>query len=139
MLYSAVTAYDSSAVEYYAQYFFIGISSCLTGSLCLLLDKNVVTEILGCIGGTNNLRNNTTKSLLLLNIVFFIALIFTLLCSHVEAQISNMSDENTQVSYEELQVVLLRWRGFVVTRSILCIVGWLLSCFHFVTANRAAK
>ena len=138
MLYSAVTAYDSSAVEYYAQYFFIGISSCLTGSLCLLLDKNVVTEILGCIGGINNLRN-TTKIILILNIVFFIALIFTLLCSHVEAQISNMSDENTQVSYEELQVVLLRWRGFVVTRSVLCIVGWLLSCFHFVTANRAAK
>jgi len=138
MLYSAVTAYDSSEVEYYAQYFFIGISSCLTGSLCLLLDKNIVTEILGCIGGTNNLRN-TTKSLLMLNIIFFIALIFTLLCSHVEAQISNISDENTQVSHEELQVVLLRWRGFVVTRSVLCIVGWLLSCFHFVTAHRAAK
>ena len=138
MLYSAVTAYDSLAVEYYAQYFFIGISSCLTGSLCLLLDKNIVTEILGCIGGTNNLRN-TTKSLVMLNIIFFIALIFTLLCSHVEAQISNISDENTQVSYEELRVVLLRWRGFVVTRSVLCIVGWLLSCFHFVTAHRAAK
>ena len=138
MLYSAVTAYDSSTVEYYAQYFFIGISSCLTGSLCLLLDENIVTEILGCIGGINNLRN-TTKSLLILNIVFFIALIFTLLCSHVEAQISSISDENTQVSYEEQQVVLLRWRGFVVTRSVLCIVGWLLSCFHFVTANRAAK
>ena len=138
MLYSAVTAYDSSEVEYYAQYFFIGISSCLTGSLCLLLDKNIVTEILGCIGGTNNLRN-TTKSLLMLNIIFFIALIFTLLCSHVEAQISNISDENTQVSHEELQVVLVRWRGFVVTRSVLCIVGWLLSCFHFVTANHAAK
>ena len=125
-----VAQYSFSKANETRRYLFIGITWCFTGSLCLFSAEDV------SIKGSNAL-SNSTKSLLLLNTVFFLALVFTLLCSHADVQISStvlqISTEGDAIaSFNGLHPLLRKWRGFAVTRSILCIVGWFVSCHRFV-------
>lgn len=126
-----IAQYSFSKANETRRYFFIGITWCFTGSLCLF------SEDVLSVKGNNALSNNSTKSLFLLNTIFFLALVFTLLCSHVDVQISNTvlkitTEKDGLASYNGLPPLLRKWSVCVVTRSILCIVGWFVSCHRFV-------
>jgi hypothetical protein len=119
--------------------FFIGLTFCVTGSLCMLKEDDV-SQIFAIIkGSSGSTPQNVTKSVWSIwcsIISYFIALMFTLLCYHVAGRMSNYSTqihfESVYISDEELISILHQWQGFIVTRSILCFVAWLILCYRFV-------
>ena len=122
-----IAQYSTRANEI-RRYFFVGITFCFTGSLCML-DEDVLDSMKGGNNPSSMARSNMS-----LVLVHFAALIITLLCSHVDVHISNIAmqiDDDDVISYDDLQAVN-KWRGFCVPRSILCILGWLVSCYRFV-------
>lgn len=115
--------------------FFIGITFCVTGSLCML-KKNDVSHLFAIISGSSSSTRNITKSdwgIWCSILSYFVALILTLMCYHVDVRMSNMS---TQIHVEKLLSILHQWQGFIVPRSILCFVAWLISCYRFVINRR---
>jgi hypothetical protein len=118
------------------RYFFLGITFCVLGSLCVIKEEDV-SRVVGIIKGSSSSSSSSpritatttwssTTSLGCLIIFYFTALIMTLLCSSVDFKIViNQSDE-------KLLSILQLWRCFSVTRGILCIVGWFISCYRFV-------
>lgn len=121
------------------RYFFLGITFCVLGSLCMIKEEDV-SRVIGIIKGSNNSRTtsistpritaattwSSTTSLGCLIIFYYTALIMTLLCSSVDFEsVLNQSDE-TMLS------ILQLWRCYSVTRGVLCIIGWLISCYRFV-------
>ena len=119
------------------RYFFLGITFCVLGSLCMIKEEDV-SRVVGIIKGSSRSSSSSspritatttwssTTSLGCLIIFYFTALIMTLLCSSVDFKIViNQSDE-------KLLSILQLWRCFSVTRGILCIVGWFISCYRFV-------
>jgi hypothetical protein len=120
------------------RYFFLGITFCVLGSLCMIKEEDV-SRVVGIIKGSSSSTSSSTPritaaattwsstpSLGCLIIFYFTALIMTLLCSSVDFKIViNQSDE-------KLLTILQLWRCYSVTRGILCIVGWLISCYRFV-------
>lgn len=146
-LYEVFTA--RSPVEFFAQhsaranevrrYFFIGISLCATGCLCML-DEDTVTNVLDFFKGKNT-PGSTAKSNMILVLNYFVALIITILCSRIDFRISNIA---THISggdlYDgDLQSIVNKWRGFAVPRSLLCILGWLISCYRFVAMRSSSQ
>lgn len=132
------------------RYFFLGITFCVLGSLCMIKGEDV-SRVIGIIKGNSNSNNNnnssnsttsistpritaaaatttwsSTASLGCLIIFYFTALIMTLLCSSVDFKsFLNQSDET-------LLSILQLWRCYSVTRGVICIIGWLISCCRFV-------
>jgi hypothetical protein len=115
------------------RYFFIGITFCVTGSLCMLEDDDV-SQVLILIKGRSTTKINSSIWYFILS--YFIALIMTLLCSHVYVRMSNILAQNNlegiHTSDEKLLSILHQWRGFTVTRSISCFVGWMIYGYRFV-------
>jgi len=120
------------------RYFFLGITFCVLGSLCMIKEEDV-SRVVGIIKGSSSSSSssspritattttwNSTMSLGCIIIVYFTALIMTLLCSSVDFKIViNQSDK-------KLLSTIQLWRCFSVTRGIMCIVGWFISCYRFV-------
>jgi hypothetical protein len=125
------------------RYFFLGITFCVLGSLCMIKEEDV-SRVICIIKGSNNSNSSSatsistpritaaattwssTPSLGCLIIFYFTALIMTLLCSSIDFKIViSQSDE-------KLLSILQLWRCYSVTRGVLCIVGWLISCYRFV-------
>ena len=129
-----IVQYSARAVET-RRYFFIGITLSATGSLCLL-NGDISTQLADVWKGKNTL-SSITKSNLSLVMVYFFALIVTLLCSFVDVKISKMAmDINiNNISGASLESIINEWRALAVSRSILCILGWLVSCYRFVVAR----
>ena len=146
-LYEALALDDSQPHDFIAlhstvraneirRYFFLGITFCVLGSLCMIKEEDV-SRVVGIIKGSSSSSSSSpritatttwssTTSLGCLIIFYFTALIMTLLCSSVDFKIViNQSDE-------KLLSILQLWRCFSVTRGILCIVGWFISCYRFV-------
>ena len=101
-----------------------------------MLDEDAATQVLaGMKGGST--PSNKAKSDLGLLLLYFVAMILHLLCSRVDVQISNIASQNNRddISFDDVQSVVHKWRGFSVPRSILCIAGWLISCYQFVANN----
>ena len=96
------------------QYFFFATTCCLFGSW-YMLHQDVITQLL-----ERNSLENVSKSLVAKNLIFFLAFIFTYLCINVVY--SGTVDEP-------------RYCNFAVTRSVLCILGWLISCYRFVLSR----
>ena len=95
-------------------YFFVGILGCVFVSW-YMLHQDIITQL-----KERNSLDNVSKSLVAKNLIFFLAFIFTYMCSNLV--FSGVVDEN-------------RYRNFAVARSILCILGWLISCYRFVLAR----
>lgn len=120
------------------RYFFLGITFCVLGSLCMIKEEDV-SRVVGIIKGSSSSSSssspritattttwNSTMSLGCIIIFYFTALIMTLLCSSVDFKIViNQSDK-------KLLSTIQLWRCFSVTRGIMCIVGWFISCYRFV-------
>lgn len=120
--------YSANRANEMRRYFFIGISFCVTGSLCLL-DENTISQYRK--GGSTSKSNNMSVTLLCL---YFIALLLTLLCSRVDVHMSNIAaqiNDGGMLSNVDLQSGVHKWRGFSVPRSCICIAGWLVSCYRF--------
>jgi hypothetical protein len=115
------------------RYFFIGITFCVTGSLCML-EEDDVSQVIFMIKGRSTTKSNLSIWYFILS--YFIALIMTLLCSHVDVRMSNISAHNNldgnHISDEKLLSILHQWRGFTATRSIVCFVGWMIYGYRFV-------
>ena len=115
------------------RYFFIGITFCVTGSLCML-EEDDVSQVLIMIKGRITTKSNSSIWYFILS--YFIALIMTLLCSHVDVRMSNISAhtnlDGNHISDEKLLSILYQWRGFTATRSISCFVGWMIYGYRFV-------
>ena len=118
------------------RFYFIAISLCAMGSLCMI-DENAIERVL-CLkksGMTSNIVNHN-GSVPVLVLVYFIALIVTLPCSIIDHRISNLTFESNQDAFfgdvdDVAQSVLdgvNSWKGLAVTRSVFCIIGWLVSC-----------
>lgn len=116
------------------RYFFTGISLCATGSLCML-DGDTLAQVLDFVKGRNTISTTAKSNMsIVLVLVYFVALLLTLLCSRVDVHISNIALQiGGDISDEDLQSVVEKWRGFAVPRSILSILGWLISCYRFVS------
>jgi hypothetical protein len=114
------------------RYFFIGITFCVTGSLCMLEEE---THFMS--------TTKSNSSLWYFILSYFIALIMTLLCSNVDVRMSNISAqiyaEGIHIPDEKLLSILHQWRGFTVTRSILCFVGWMMYGYRFVVMGARAS
>ncbi len=123
--------------------FFIGITFCVTGSLCML-EEDDVSQVFAIIkGSSSSTPRNITKSgwsTWCSILSYFNALILTLMCYHVDILMSNMSTqihvEGVYVSDQKLLSILHQWQGFIVPRSILCFVAWLITCYRFVISRR---
>jgi len=95
-----------------------------------MLDEDVLDSLRGKPAPTNMGKSNMSLAL-----VYFAALIITLLCSHVDVRISNIEiqiNDGDMISNEDLKFVVREFRKFSVPRSTLCIVGWLVACCRFV-------
>lgn len=127
-----IVQYSTRASET-RRYFFIGITLCCTGSLCL---GEGFCEISDVIKGKTTRLSGVAKSNIGLVVIYFSALVVTLLCSRVDVRISTIATQlqNTNSGVVPSSVVE-EWRGFAVPRSILCILGWLVSCYRFVVTR----
>ena len=121
------------------RYFFIGITLCVTGGLCMLEEDDVAQIFVIIKGGSSSAPRNTAKrnsGLWYFILSYFIALVMTLLCSHVDVRTTNIlaqiNIQGIHIPDEKLLSILHQWRGFTVPRSIMCFLGWLISCYRFV-------
>ena len=96
------------------QYFFVGILGGVFVSW-YMLHQDIITQL-----KERNCLDNVSKSLVAKNLIFFLAFIFTYMCSNLV--FSGTVDENN-------------YRNFAIARSILCILGWLISCYRFVVTR----
>jgi hypothetical protein len=128
-----VAQYLAARSDEIRRYFFIGITFCVTGSLCML-EQDDVSQVLILIKGRSTPKSNSSIWYFVLS--YYVALIMTLLCSHVDVRMSNISAqinlEGIHISDEKLLSILHQWRVFTVTRSILCFVGWMIYGYRFV-------
>merc|ERR1712194_284227 len=106
------------------RYFFIGITYSLTGSLCLLGGDE---EMLASMKGNNTPSSRARSHNVLLVLVYFTALVLTMLCSRLDVRITNraMHMEDDDVLSNADQGVVHHWKGLCVPRSLLCVAGWL--------------
>ena len=138
--------YSAARANEIRRYFFIGITLCATGSLCSI-NKNDATQVLYImIGGSS--PNSTTKasaSICYLILTYFLALIITIVCSHEDVRLlqihiaTQFTEQNIHTSTDNFLTVFKRWRGLSVSRSVFCIVGWLISCYRFVISRNSAQ
>jgi len=117
LLYEAFNNNDSFEISSQTtteQYFFIGILGCVFGSW-YMLHQDIITQL------ERNSLEHVSKSLVAKNLIFFLAFVFTYMCINIVFS-GVISDAN-------------KYRNFAVTRSVLCIVGWLISCYRFVVTR----
>ncbi len=127
--------YSATRANEIRRYFFIGITFCATGSLCSI-NKHEITQVLASMTGGSS-PNSTTKastSICYLILTYFLALIITVVCSHVDVRLldvaSHMNEQDT-ASADDFRSVLHKLRGLSIPRSVFCIVGWFISCYRF--------
>jgi hypothetical protein len=140
-----VAQHSAARANEIRRYFFIGITFCVTGSLCML-EEDDVSQVFAIIkGSSSSAPRSITKSNLSLwyfILSYFVALILTLLCSHVDVHMLTVSAQinvkGIHISDDKLLSTLHQWRGFTVPRSIFCFVGWLISCYCFVIMRARA-
>ena len=127
---------NSAAANETRRYFFIAITFCVTGSLCVLEED--ATKLLDSSGKTPN----ATMCNVCLVVIYFLALVATLLCSHADVHIvytaMQISEGDIRVSSDDLLSILHKWRSFAVPRSVLCILGWFVSCCKFIATRKNA-
>ena len=107
-------SFDISSQTTSELYFFVAITCCLFGSW-YMLHQEIITQL-----SKRNSLVRVSKSLVAKNLIFFLAFIFTYMCSNIVY--SEAVDDN-------------KYRNFAVTRSVLCIIGWLISCYRFVLSR----
>ena len=95
-------------------YFFVAITCCLFGS-SYMMHQDIIAQL-----SKRNGLEHVSKSLVAKNLIFFLAFVFTYMCSNIVY--SEVVDENN-------------YRNFAVTRSKICILGWLISCYRFVLSR----
>jgi hypothetical protein len=129
--------YSATRANEIRRYFFIGITFCTTGSLCML-NKDDASRVLESLKGGDS-KSSITKtsiSLCYFILVYFVALTITVVCSHADVSISDIATNATVLNFhtstENIESVLHSWKGLSVSRSVLCIIGWLISCYNFV-------
>lgn len=119
------------------RYFFIGVTYSVTGSLCLLGgDEKMLSSMKR---GKPSSRAQSHNVLLVL--VYFTALVLTMLCSRLDVRITYlaMHMEDSDMLSNADQDVVHHWKGLCVPRSLLCIAGWLVSCYRFVVMRSHVK
>lgn len=107
---------------------FMTISLCLTGSFCLIQRRN---EFADCATDVK-----VDLSPCVLTALYFVALSVTLVSSVVDDHISKAAFE------EDIDSVLNEvdtWKVLAVTRSTLCVLGWLVSCYQVFQRTRISK
>lgn len=136
--------YSAGRANEIRRYFFIGITLCATGSLCNI-NTNVATLVLVGMAGSS-CPNSTTKSstsACYLILTYFLALVITIVCSYEDLRLldiaSHMTKQGHYSSANEFRLVLQRWRGLSVSRSVFCLVGWLISCYQFFSRKNTQR
>ena len=107
-----------------------------------MFDEKALSHVVDIVKGRNTPiveKKSTIQIHVSLVLIYFVALIVTLLASRVDVQMSNIAI-NGGID-EELKSLIDTWRRFAVPRSILCILAWLVSCYHFVitSSNNAQR
>ena len=133
-LYEAVSSERATNASEARRYFFIGITLCLSGSLCMF-DEEALSRVVDIVKGRNTpsgKKQSTIQIHMSLVLIYFVALIITLLASRVDVNVQMSNVAINGGTDEELKSLIDTWRRFAVPRSILCIAGWFVSCYHFV-------
>ena len=137
-----VAQYSAARANEIRRYFFIGITFCATGSLCIL-NKHETTQVLASMTGGNSPNSKASTSTCYLILIYSFALVITIVCSHEDVLLldfaTHITEQEIHASTNNIRSVLHRWRGLSVSRSIFCIVGWLISCYRFVITNNVQR
>ncbi len=114
--------------------YFLAISSCVTGSLCMI-DEKAVTSMLPSFRDKMNSSGHVERANgdgIYLSVIYFLALGVTQVASMVDYEITaNRNFERGIIPNDdgdEAQSIFDSWTGLAITRSVLCLFGWLYSC-----------
>ena len=98
-----------------------------------MLDKDVLDSPKGRKSPTAMIKSNMS-----LVLVYFAGLAISLVCSHADVCISDVAmhiNDGDPPTGGDLQTAVCEFKGLLVTRSSLCILGWLVSCYRFVVTR----